>query len=174
MLETVLKGGAADRVLTGGLVGNILLAAKGAEIGKGSLDFIYKSNYGEYIDVAKVLLEKYADRIVLPEDLAWLENGERREAAVGSIPTDIGSLDIGSKTAENYRRLIESSATVFVNGPMGVFEQETTELGTKNRLALPSAQRRHIPSSAAAIASPQRPNTAKPTKSTISAPAAAH
>lgn len=62
MLETVLKGGAADRVLTGGLVGNILLAAKGAEIGKGSLDFIYKSNYGEYIDVAKVLLEKYADR----------------------------------------------------------------------------------------------------------------
>lgn len=131
MLETVLKGGAADRVLTGGLVGNILLLAKGEEIGKGSLDFIYKSNYGEYIDVAKVLLEKYADRIVLPEDLAWLENGERREAAVGSIPADIGSLDIGSKTAENYRRLIESSATVFVNGPMGVFEQEATELGTK-------------------------------------------
>ena len=131
MLETVLRGGAADRVLTGGLVGNILLAAKGEEIGKGSLDFIYKSNYGEYIDVARGLLEKYADRIVLPEDLAWLENGERREAAVGSIPADIGSLDIGSKTAENYRRLIESSATVFVNGPMGVFEQETTELGTK-------------------------------------------
>ena len=131
MLETVLRGGAADRVLTGGLVGNILLAAEGEEIGKGSLDFIYKSNYGEYIDVAKGLLEKYADRIVLPEDLAWLENGERREAAVGSIPADIASLDIGSKTAENYRRLIESSATVFVNGPMGVFEQETTELGTK-------------------------------------------
>ena len=131
MLETVLRGGAADRVLTGGLVGNILLAAKGEEIGKGSLDFIYKSNYGEYIDVARGLLEKYADRIVLPEDLAWLENGERREAAVGSIPADIASLDIGSKTAENYRRLIESSATVFVNGPMGVFEQETTELGTK-------------------------------------------
>ena len=131
MLETVLRGGAADRVLTGGLVGNILLAAKGEEIGKGSLDFIYKSNYGEYIDVAKGLLEKYADRIVLPEDLAWLENGERREAAVGSIPADIASLDIGSKTAENYRRLIESSATVFVNGTMGVFEQETTELGTK-------------------------------------------
>ena len=72
MLETVLRGGAADRVLTGGLVGNILLAAKGEEIGKGSLDFIYKSNYGEYIDVAKGLLEKYADRLVLPEDLAWL------------------------------------------------------------------------------------------------------
>lgn len=131
MLETVLKGGAADRVLTGGLVGNILLLAKGEEIGKGSIDFIYKSNYGEYIDVAKALLEKYADRIVLPEDLAWLENGERREAAVGSIPAGIGSLDIGSKTAENYRCLIESSATVFVNGPMGVFEQEATELGTK-------------------------------------------
>ena len=73
-------------MLTGGLVGNILLAAKGAEIGKGSLDFIYKSNYGEYIDVAKVLLEKYADRIVLPEDLAWLENGERAKRQSAAFP----------------------------------------------------------------------------------------
>lgn len=132
MLETVLKGGAADRVLTGGLVGNILLAAKGAEIGKGSLDFIYKSNYGEYIDVAKVLLEKYADRIVLPEDLAWLENG--RTPRSGSRQHSHRYRLSGHRLknqAENYRRLIESSATVFVNGPMGVFEQETTELGTK-------------------------------------------
>lgn len=131
MLETVLQNGAADRVLTGGLVGNILLAAKGEEIGKGSLDFIYRSNYGEYIDVAKRLLEKYAERIMLPADLAWLENGERREARVGSIPADIGALDIGSETAESYCRLIADSATVFVNGPMGVFEQEPTELGTR-------------------------------------------
>ena len=38
MMETVLNSGAADTVLTGGLVGNILLAAQGDEIGSGSMD----------------------------------------------------------------------------------------------------------------------------------------
>jgi len=131
MMETVLKNGAADRVLTGGLVANILLAAKGEEIGKGSMDFILKSNYGEYIDVAKKLYAEYADKIVLPTDLAWVEDGVRKEAAVGSIPAEIGALDIGSASAANYAEIIGSSATVFVNGPMGVFEEAATELGTK-------------------------------------------
>ena len=52
MMETVLGSGGADTVLTGGLVGNILLAAKGEANGQGSLDFIYKSNYGEFIEKA--------------------------------------------------------------------------------------------------------------------------
>ncbi len=47
MMETVLKSGAADLVLTGGLVANILLRAAGKEIGAGSMEFILKSNYGE-------------------------------------------------------------------------------------------------------------------------------
>lgn len=131
MMETVLKNGAADRVLTGGLVGNILLAAKGEEIGQGSMAFILKSNYGEYIEVAKKLYAQYADKIVLPVDLAWLEDGVRKEAKVGEIPAEIGSLDVGSETAKLYADLIATSATVFVNGPMGVFEEEPTELGTK-------------------------------------------
>lgn len=131
MMQTVLENGAADQVLAGGLVGNILLAAKGEEIGKGSMDFILKSNYGSYIQVAKELYEKYADKIILPVDLAWLENGVRKEALVGNIPCEIGSLDVGGQTAALYKEKIASSATVFVNGPMGVFEESATELGTK-------------------------------------------
>lgn len=131
MMETVLKNGAADQVLTGGLVGNILLAAKGEEIGKGSMDFILKSNYGEYIEIARKLYAAYPEKIILPADLAWLEDGMRKEAPVGSIPADIGSLDVGSETARLYREKILASATVFVNGPMGVFEEGPTEYGTK-------------------------------------------
>ncbi|MDR1800462.1 MAG: phosphoglycerate kinase [Lachnospiraceae bacterium] len=131
MMETVLKAGIADKILTGGLVGNILLASKGDNIGQGSIDFIMKSNYGEYIEVAKKLYEEYPDNIVLPVDLAYVEGGVRKEAEIGSVPEDIGSTDIGSKTAEMYKEIILSSATVFVNGPMGVFEQSETELGTK-------------------------------------------
>jgi len=131
MMDSVLKKGAADKVLTGGLVGNILLTARGEEIGKGSLDFIMKSNYGEYIEVAKKLYEQYPDKIVLPKDLAWVEGGERKEASVGQIPAGIGSVDIGSRTATGYADIINASKTVFVNGPMGVFEEAPSEFGTK-------------------------------------------
>ena len=131
MMETVLASGVAACVLTGGLVGNILLAAKGEGIGRGSLDFIYKSNYGEYIEKAKGIYETYANRIVLPTDLAYVENGARRECAVGAVPVDICAVDIGSRTAAAYRERILSANTVFVNGPMGIFEQPETELGTK-------------------------------------------
>ena len=131
MLRSVLEKGAADHILTGGLVGNILLAAEGKEIGAGSLAFIEKSGYSTFIETAGDLLAEYRDKIVLPVDAAWTENGERREAAIGSIPTDAGLTDIGSQTAELYQKIIRESKTVFVNGPMGVFEKPETELGTR-------------------------------------------
>jgi len=131
MLRTVLEKGAADHILTGGLVGNILLAAKGEEIGANSRAFIEKSGYSGFIETAKDLLVQYGDKIVLPLDGAWAESGQRQEAVVGSIPADAGLTDIGSKTAELYQQIIRNSKTVFVNGPMGVFEQLETELGTK-------------------------------------------
>lgn len=131
MMETVLSGGAADTVLTGGLVGNILLAAKGEVIGQGSLDFIYKSNYGEFIEKAKTIYARYADKIVLPTDLGYVGNGVRRECRIGAVPTEICAVDIGSETARQYESIILAAKTVFVNGPMGIFEQPETELGTK-------------------------------------------
>ncbi|MGI6117037.1 MAG: phosphoglycerate kinase [Bilifractor sp.] len=131
MMESVLSGGAADRILAGGVVANVLLIAKGEKIGQGSYDFIVKSNYEEFFEKAKGLLDKYGDKIILPTDLSWVENGVRKEAEIGSIPESIGAIDIGSKTAATYQDLIRSSKTVFVNGPMGIFEEEPSELGTK-------------------------------------------
>ena len=131
MMQTVLSRGVADKILTGGLVGNIFLTALGENIGQGSVDFILKSNYGEYIDRAKELYAQYGEKILLPKDLAWVENGERREAKLGSVPAEIASVDIGSETAAAYREEILAAGTVFVNGPMGVFEKAESELGTK-------------------------------------------
>ncbi len=131
MMQSVLEKGAADHILTGGLVANILLAASGTEIGRGSLEFIHKSNYGEYIPVAAKLYEQYHGHIVLPEDLAYVEEGVRKEAATGEIPKEATVTDIGSRTAAVYQQYIRDSSTVFVNGPMGIFEEEATEHGTK-------------------------------------------
>ena len=131
MMDTVLSRGAADQVLTGGLVANILLTAKGEKIGQGSLDFIKQSNNAQYIETAKQLLAKYADRIILPQSLAYLENGERREAKLHQLPEQAAALDIGLEDAKHYQQIIRDAKTVFVNGPMGVFEEAQTELGTK-------------------------------------------
>ncbi|MDO4371808.1 MAG: phosphoglycerate kinase [Clostridia bacterium] len=116
MMETVLRGGAADQVLTGGLVGNILLAAAGRDIGEASLAFIRKEGYGECIESSRPLLAKYADRIRLPKDLVYVRGM---------------AMDIGMETAIEYQRIIREAKTVFVNGPMGVFENPETETGTR-------------------------------------------
>ena len=131
MIETVLSRGIADKVLTGGLVANILLAAAGEEIGEGSLAFIRKSNYEDWIEKIKPLYEKYKDQIVLPKDLAYVENGERKEAKVGEIPAAAGLVDIGHEAVAEYQKIISEAKTVCVNGPMGIFEEAITEYGTK-------------------------------------------
>ena len=131
MMETVLGSGAADTVLTGGLVGQILLASQGVEIGSGTLGFIEKSGYGEFIEKAKGIYAKFADKIVLPTDLAETRDGARREAMVGEIPSDFDAMDIGSGTAAKYREIIMAAKTVFANGPVGVFEESESEHGTK-------------------------------------------
>ena len=131
MMETVLSRNVADTILTGGLVANIFLIALGRSIGQGSNDFIAASNYTEFFSKAKALYDAYGDRIVLPVDLAWVKDGQRQEAQVDGVPEDAAAVDIGKETAALYRERIMSARTVFVNGPMGVFEKPESELGTR-------------------------------------------
>ncbi|MBQ1566089.1 MAG: phosphoglycerate kinase, partial [Clostridia bacterium] len=109
MMQTVLERGIADTILTGGLVANIFLIALGHEIGRGSRAFIVKSNYTEFFDRAKELYRQFGERIRLPEDLAWVENGERREASVFLMPENVSAVDVGHATAEAYRTCILSA-----------------------------------------------------------------
>lgn len=131
MMQTVLERGVADTILTGGLVANIFLAALERPVGQGSIDFINKSNYAEFIPRAKALYDRFGDKICLPADLAWVEEGVRHEAVLSDLPGDIAAVDIGSKTANIYSNVILSAKTVFANGPMGVFEKGPSEPGTK-------------------------------------------
>jgi phosphoglycerate kinase len=131
MMSTVLGGGVADTVLAGGLVGEVLLWADGKDIGEPAKAFIKKEGYGDLVDTAKDLIGKYRDKIVMPTDFAANDKGKRVEYKVGAIPADVLILDIGSETAKCFQQAIRGAKTVFVNGPVGVFEEEPTELGTR-------------------------------------------
>ncbi|RAP51935.1 MAG: phosphoglycerate kinase [Methanosphaera sp. rholeuAM270] len=133
VMANALRTNSADYVLTTGLVANIFLVAKGVELHEYNLNFIKERGYLDYIDIAKDLLEDYEDKIVLPVDLAILEDDSRVEYDVNEIP-NLPIYDIGTKTIELYKEKILSAKTLFANGPAGVFEKEGFNIGTEDLL----------------------------------------
>lgn len=133
VMANALRSNQADYILTTGLVANIFLVAKGVEIQEYNLNFIKERGYVDYIDIARELLEDFEEKIILPVDLAILENDSRVEYDVEEIP-DLPIYDIGSKTIELYKEKILLAKTLFANGPAGVFEKEGFNIGTEDLL----------------------------------------
>lgn len=134
VIKNVLVNESADKVLTTGVVANVLLAASGVDIGKANLDFIDSQGYTDQIDVAQELLQQYGDKIELPTDLALDNDGERVEISIDELPTDYPIYDIGLETIVSYSKTIRESKVVILNGPAGLFEQPEFELGTSEIL----------------------------------------
>ena len=131
MARTVLDRGIADCVLAGGLVGNIMLWAAGNDVGEASRAFIRKQGYEKCLETAKEILRGHHERVVLPEDLARVAAGERQEHEVDALRGDLAYVDIGARTIRRFTRIIGEAKTIFVNGPMGVFEEAASRLGTE-------------------------------------------
>ncbi|PKP61077.1 MAG: phosphoglycerate kinase, partial [Candidatus Altiarchaeales archaeon HGW-Altiarchaeales-1] len=92
-----------DYVLTGGIIANIFLMAKGYDLGDESINYIKGKGGDKFIAVAQGLLEKFNAQIFLPEDVAVLEDSKRKEIAVSELPAKYPILDIGTKTIEKYK-----------------------------------------------------------------------
>jgi len=131
MMSSVLRAGTADWILTGGLVANIMLLAEGVAIGKTSADYIKAKNLWDYVKIAAEILAEHREKVVLPVDFAYTVGGERLEVDLNHLPANYLLTDIGRQTVSKYQELIKAARTVFVNGPMGVFEESPTEYGTK-------------------------------------------
>jgi len=130
MMPEVLSKGIATTILSAGLLGQLFLIAGGASLGKASEGVIYAKKLDEYMDQAKSLLRRYADRIMTPIDFAYIDGG-RKEIKLSALPLDHVISDIGSGTIVKYKDVISGAKTVFINGPAGVFEKFETENGTK-------------------------------------------
>lgn len=131
IMEKILADNIADRILTCGLLAQLMHLAFGTDLGKNNKRFLEKKNILIYLDKAKELLEKYKGKIIVPVDFAYDKDGERAELAVFEFPKDIDILDIGEETIELYRQWILDSKTIFYNGPAGVYEDSRFEKGTK-------------------------------------------
>jgi phosphoglycerate kinase len=125
-----------DRLLIGGGMLFTFLAAQGHAIGKSLLDADQLDTVRRYMAEAE---ERGID-LVIPTDVVVASkfgaDAEHVVAPADAIEnTPFGAeglgLDIGPDTAARFAELIESSTTVFWNGPMGVFELEPFAAGTR-------------------------------------------
>jgi phosphoglycerate kinase len=107
------------------------LAAQGHEVGKSLLE-------ADQLDTVRGYLERAEDEgvdIVLPVDVvaatAFAADAEHDVVTADHIPEDRIGLDIGPASAHLFAAKLEDAATVFWNGPMGVFEMEPFSHGTR-------------------------------------------
>ena len=131
MMEPVLASGTADRILTCGITGEIMLLASGQRLGRKQERYIEDRGLDVFIAQAARYLDEYPGRIAMPLDLAFAESGERREIDVGDLPAEHLFLDIGARTISAYQAKLRAAKTIFVNGPAGVYEQAEFAAGTR-------------------------------------------
>jgi len=131
----VLSKSIAEYVLTGGLVGQLFLHAAGHDLGPINTKFIKEQKLDQLVDDIKKVLSNYSDRIMLPLDFAVDKDGERVEISVKELPTDYQIMDIGEKTIDEYCKILSSAKSIFISGPLGVFEREQFTKGTRRVLS---------------------------------------
>ncbi|MGW3667217.1 phosphoglycerate kinase [Streptomyces sp. NPDC005141] len=128
--------GKADKLLIGGGMVFTFLKAKGYEVGASLLQEDQLPAVKEYIERAEkdgVELLLPVDLVVAAEfpDLKTKAPGNSTTVAADAIPADRMGLDIGPETRKLYASKLADAATVFWNGPMGVFEHPDYAEGTK-------------------------------------------
>ena len=117
-----------DSLLIGGGMAFTFLAAQSYGVGASLLQ-------EDQIETCRQLLADNPDKIVLPTDVV-IADAFSADAAIQIVTADrildnwLG-LDIGPESSANFSQIASGAATVFWNGPMGVFELAPFADGTR-------------------------------------------
>lgn len=135
-----------DTLLIGGGMAYTFFKAQGGKVG----DSLCEDEHLETAREILALAEEYGSAIVLPEDSICVASKDdsgnpinvfekyntRDSIDTQSLPSNAiadnwQAMDIGPKAAHNFAKIISQSRTVVWNGPVGVFEYNAFETGTK-------------------------------------------
>ncbi|MDR3136096.1 MAG: phosphoglycerate kinase [Coriobacteriales bacterium] len=129
LVEALLKS--VDSLIIGGAMCFAFLVAQGHQVGCSRLEV-------EQVSTAEKLLAQAADhnvRLLLPLDFVVAAQAtadtDTRVRAVDEMDADMMGLDIGPATISLFTQTIDRAATLFWNGPMGMFELEPFAEGTR-------------------------------------------
>jgi len=126
VIESLLP--TVDRLLVGGGMCFTFMAAEGLGVGDSLLE-------ADMIDTCKRLLAESGEKIMVPEDVVIADDfsadANTHTVLAAQMREGWKGLDIGPITAERYGDVLADAATVFWNGPMGVFELAPFAEGTR-------------------------------------------
>lgn len=130
IIENLLER--ATDIIIGGGMAYTFMKARGGKIGNSLCE-------DDRLDTAKEILEKAKAKNVsihLPEDSVIADkfdaNANTETRPSDAIPDGWMGLDIGPKSVGIFSEIIGKSKTILWNGPMGVFEMEKFQNGTKS------------------------------------------
>ena len=120
-----------DNLIIGGGMAYTFVKARGGLIGNS----IYEK---DKLELADRIIQKAQDRgvnIILPTDSVnsskFGEDGAIQTSDIEKISPNYMGLDIGPKSIQLFKNVIQNSKTIIWNGPMGVFEMDLFSKGTE-------------------------------------------
>lgn len=118
-----------DYIIIGGGMAYTFLKTKDYNIGNSLLD-------SDSLDFCKEMLEKYKDKIILPVDSIVSKEFDKdiNLKDNNAFDNDDIGLDIGDKSIELFKNILEKCNTIVWNGPLGYSEIEKYSKGTKEIL----------------------------------------
>jgi phosphoglycerate kinase len=129
IIENLLER--ATDIIIGGGMAYTFFKAMGGQVGKSLVE-------EDRLGTAKELLKKAEAKgvnIHLPSDSIiadkFAEDAEVSSALSNTVPDGWMGLDIGQMACEMFTKVIHNSKTILWNGPMGVFEMQKFQHGTK-------------------------------------------
>ncbi len=129
IIENLLDN--ATDIIIGGGMAYTFMKAMGGQIGKSLCE-------DDRLDTARELIEKAKAKDVcihLPPDSViadkFAADAETSLSPSNNIPAEWMGLDIGPNACAQFSNVISKSKTILWNGPMGVFEMEKFQHGTK-------------------------------------------
>jgi phosphoglycerate kinase len=129
IIENLLQR--ATDIIIGGGMAYTFMKAKGGKIGNSLCEDDRLQTASDLLDKA----DKIGVRIHLPSDSIIADKfdaaAQTSSSTSDNIPDGWMGLDIGPIACDQFMNVIKSSKTILWNGPMGVFEMEKFQHGTK-------------------------------------------
>ena len=127
--STAIFGGAKidDKIL---ILQNFIKKVETILIGGGMIKSFINSKDDNY-NTAKLILNNGVTKIILPEDILIKSNNTIKTKLIQDFSNDDQIVDIGPKSINKYTNIINDSNYILWNGPMGIFEEKETSIGTR-------------------------------------------
>jgi phosphoglycerate kinase len=122
----------SDNLIIGGGMTYTFIKAMGGHIGSSLCE-------EDKLDLARELIQKAKDKgvqLLLPVDNVAADKFDNEAATrttpIDEVPEGWMGLDIGPESIQKFSEVVAASKTILWNGPMGVFEMENFQKGTKS------------------------------------------